>query len=32
VGENVILHTLLTSEVDGERLAEIITAKRILPV
>jgi probable biosynthetic protein (TIGR04098 family) len=32
VGENVILHTLLTSEIDGERLTEIITAKRILPV
>jgi probable biosynthetic protein (TIGR04098 family) len=30
VGENVILHTLLTNEVDGERLAEIITAKRLL--
>jgi probable biosynthetic protein (TIGR04098 family) len=32
VGENVILHTLLTNEIDGARLAEIITAKRILPV
>jgi probable biosynthetic protein (TIGR04098 family) len=30
VGENVILHTLLKSEADGERLAEIITAKRVL--
>ncbi|MBZ5534305.1 MAG: hypothetical protein LAO20_23010 [Acidobacteriia bacterium] len=30
VGENVILHTLLTNEVDGARLAEIITAKRLL--
>ncbi len=30
VGENVILHTLLTSEVDGARLAEVITAKRLL--
>jgi probable biosynthetic protein (TIGR04098 family) len=28
VGENVILHTLLTNEVDGAPLAEIITAKR----
>jgi probable biosynthetic protein (TIGR04098 family) len=31
VGEDVILHTLLTNEVDGAPLAEIITAKRILP-
>ena len=30
VGENVILHTLLTNEVDGAPLAEIITAKRLL--
>jgi probable biosynthetic protein (TIGR04098 family) len=30
VGENVVLHTLLTNEVDGARLAEIITAKRLL--
>jgi probable biosynthetic protein (TIGR04098 family) len=30
VGENVILHTLLTNEVDGKPLAEIITAKRLL--
>lgn len=29
-GEDVILHTLLTSEVDGAPLAEIITAKRLL--
>ena len=29
VGENVILHTLLTKEVDGAPLAEIITAKRL---
>lgn len=30
VGENVILHTLLTDEVDGMPLADIITAKRLL--
>jgi len=30
VGENVILDTLFTSEVDGAPLAEIITAKRLL--
>ena len=30
VGENVILDTLLTNEVDGAPLAEIITAKRLL--
>jgi probable biosynthetic protein (TIGR04098 family) len=30
VGENVVLHTLLTNEVDGAPLAEIITAKRLL--
>jgi len=30
VGENVILDTLLTDEVDGAPLAEIITAKRLL--
>lgn len=30
VGENVILHTVLTDEVNGVRLAEIITAKRLL--
>jgi probable biosynthetic protein (TIGR04098 family) len=30
VGENAILHTLLTNEVDGAPLAEIITAKRLL--
>ena len=30
MGENVILHTLLTNEVDGARLADF-TAKRILP-
>jgi probable biosynthetic protein (TIGR04098 family) len=30
VGENVILDTLLTDEVDGTPLAEIITAKRLL--
>jgi probable biosynthetic protein (TIGR04098 family) len=29
VGENVILHTRLTDEVDGMPLADIITAKRI---
>ncbi len=29
-GENVILHTLLTNEVDGAPLAELITAKRLL--
>lgn len=30
VGENVVLHTLLTNEMDGDPLAEIITAKRLL--
>jgi probable biosynthetic protein (TIGR04098 family) len=30
VGENVILHTLLTNEVDGAALADIFTAKRVL--
>jgi probable biosynthetic protein (TIGR04098 family) len=30
VGKNVILHTLLTNEVEGAPLAEIITAKRLL--
>lgn len=29
VGENVILHTLLTDEIEGTPLADIITAKRI---
>jgi probable biosynthetic protein (TIGR04098 family) len=29
VGENVILHTLLTNEDDGAPLADIITAKRL---
>ena len=30
VGENVILHTLLTDEHDGMHLADIITAKRLV--
>ena len=30
VGENIILHTALTSESDGASLADIFTAKRVL--
>jgi probable biosynthetic protein (TIGR04098 family) len=31
VGENIILHTALTAENDGASLADIFTAKRVLP-
>ena len=30
-GENIILHTVLTAESDGAALADIFTAKRVLP-
>lgn len=30
-GENIILHTALTAESDGAALADIFTAKRVLP-
>jgi probable biosynthetic protein (TIGR04098 family) len=31
-GENIILHTALTAESDGAALADIFTAKRVLPL